>query len=95
MPVAELLRRVTASELSEWMAYAELEPFGQEREDLRAGMISSPLVNLWIQKGHTLTKPSDWVLNFEPKEPMTGEQLAFMLRGLAAALGTVHDAEDE
>lgn len=33
MTVSELLARVSSRELSEWMAYAELEPFGSPRSD--------------------------------------------------------------
>jgi hypothetical protein len=39
--VEELLNRVSSAELTEWMAYARLEPFGPHREDLRAGVIAS------------------------------------------------------
>lgn len=45
MTVAELLSRISSRELSEWMAYAEVEPFGEERADLRSGIIASTVAN--------------------------------------------------
>lgn len=35
--------RMTSMELAEWEVFAELEPFGPAREDLRAGVIASML----------------------------------------------------
>jgi hypothetical protein len=46
MTVAELLSRTTSRELSEWMVYYELEPFGEERGDLRAGIVASTVANV-------------------------------------------------
>mgnify|MGYP000046381597 CR=1 FL=1 len=45
MSVAELLSRISSRELSEWMAFYELEPFGDERADLRAGIVASTVAN--------------------------------------------------
>ena len=85
MTVAEMLRRMSSRELSEWQAYFNLEPWGEERADLRAGMSTAPLLNLWIKKGKRRAKPSDWIMRFGPKEPQDPEEMAMMLRGLAAA----------
>lgn len=46
MTVAELLSRISSRELSEWMVYYELEPFGEERADLRAGIVASTVANV-------------------------------------------------
>ncbi len=45
MPVGELLNRISSQELTEWMAYYALEPFGEERADLRAGIVASTVAN--------------------------------------------------
>lgn len=37
---------MTSAEIAEWMAYAQLEPFGEERADLRAGIIASTIANV-------------------------------------------------
>jgi hypothetical protein len=44
--VDDLLGRISSRELSEWMAYAQMEPFGEERADLRAGIIAATIANM-------------------------------------------------
>jgi hypothetical protein len=46
MPVSELLARISSQELTEWMAYYELDPFGSERDDLRSGIVSAVIANV-------------------------------------------------
>ncbi len=45
MTVAELDRRMSSRELTEWMAYFEVEPWGEERADLRSGIVASVIAN--------------------------------------------------
>lgn len=49
--VSQLLREIDSKELSEWMAYARMEPFGAVREDYRAGIISTILASAHGKKG--------------------------------------------
>jgi hypothetical protein len=65
-----MLRELSFDQLSEWMAYAELEPFDETREDLRAGSIAAAVweSTRWSvsDKDHPY-KPrqmSDYVLRF-------------------------------
>lgn len=37
---------MSPSEFIHWMAYYRLEPFGQERDNLHAGIIASTIVNV-------------------------------------------------
>jgi hypothetical protein len=46
MTVRELLARIDGRELSEWMAYFNMEPWGTEVEDWRAGMVASVIANV-------------------------------------------------
>jgi hypothetical protein len=46
MTVRELLARTDSRELAEWQAYFRLEPFGEARADLRAGIIASTVANV-------------------------------------------------
>lgn len=46
MTVRELLERTTSQELAEWMAYDRLDPFSEERADLRSGIIASIIANV-------------------------------------------------
>lgn len=67
--MAELLSRVSSEELTEWQAYYAMEPFGQERGDLQAGVVASTVVNLFKEKGDEPSQPSDFKLEFKPKKP--------------------------
>lgn len=40
-----MLARISSRLLSEWMAYAALEPFGEARADLRMGILASVIAN--------------------------------------------------
>jgi len=44
--------------LSEWLAYFELEPFGEDQDEWRAGMIASTTANLFSKKQY---KPQDFM----------------------------------
>jgi len=43
--VAWGLQRISSHELAEWQAYAQVEPFGDERADLRAAIIACTIAN--------------------------------------------------
>ena len=46
MSVRRAQREVDSAEFSEWMAYARLEPFGQDRQDANAAAIQATLANV-------------------------------------------------
>jgi len=46
MPVGEMLGRMSSAELTEWMAFYQLEPFGPERGDLQAGIVAATVANV-------------------------------------------------
>lgn len=84
----ELLSRIDSDELTSWQLYAELEPFGEERADLRAGIIAAVIANANRdqKKRREPFTPRDFMpcLNAETRrEPSNAERL----RKLAAALG--------
>ena|SRR5690606_23677190 len=73
MTVAELLDRMSSREFSEWMAFYEIEPFGDERADLRQAMTTSAVHNS-IQahaKNPKWTKPEDFMPYSEKAQPKT------------------------
>ena len=61
--MAELEHRMSARELTEWMIYYSIEPFGPPREDYRAAMQASTVANV---NGHKM-KPADFIRPFEYK----------------------------
>ena len=56
-----------AEELTEWAAYAQLDPFGGLRGDYQAAIIASTVVN--AQAGKTCTKVKDFMPQFGPPMP--------------------------
>ena len=81
MTVSELLERVSCKELSEWMAFYNIEPFGEERMDLRFALLAANLIAPHLAKGH---KPrlKDYMLSFKKKKPMTDDQMKLILKGV-------------
>lgn len=41
-----MLEQMTASQFAEWMAYAEVEPFGPQADDIRHGQLMSMTANI-------------------------------------------------
>lgn len=66
-----LLSSMSAEMFAEWAAYAEIEPWGEERADLRAGIVSSVIANTHRGKGQPLT-PKDFMPTFDA--PVTEAQ---------------------
>jgi hypothetical protein len=77
-----MLARVTSSEIIEIEAEYAARPWGETREDLRAGMLGSAICNSW---GGSL-KPGDFLMEFGEAEEMTMEEAQMQLDALA---GTV------
>jgi hypothetical protein len=91
--VRELLLRLDSHELTEWQCYYALEPFGEERADLRMGIATSVLANVNRnpeQRSEPYTA-KDFMPQFseaaEPpkKVPVTTEIAYFKLRSMLAA----------
>jgi hypothetical protein len=45
MTLSEVRERISAAELSAWFAYYRLEPWGEERADLRSAIVASNVAN--------------------------------------------------
>jgi hypothetical protein len=63
-----MLRSIPGSLLTEWMAFAELEPFGQEW--LQSGTIAAMVANTHIDlKKHDWIEPEDIIPGYRKPEP--------------------------
>ena len=78
-----MLAGIDSDDLSEWKAYMKLEPFGEERADLRAGIIASTIANVNRNPDKTPQpfQPSDFMPVFdrrenEPQSESDGEKRA-------------------
>jgi hypothetical protein len=85
MTVGELLEKVGSAELAEWMAFAGLEPFGAEADDLRAGLMPALTVNMNRAENAPTVSPFEFFPWHEPPPPpkpveLPPEELAERIR---------------
>jgi hypothetical protein len=83
--VRELLEDLDASELHEWIAFHAIDPWTEERADLRAGVIAATIANAHSRKGRF--KPSDFMPRYETPKPRSGADLKAMAQRWNALLG--------
>ena len=81
----ELLDDLDAAELREWIAYHDLDPWTEDRADLRAGVVAAVIANTHTKKGRF--KPSDFMPKFETPRRQSGSDLKAMAERWNAALG--------
>lgn len=87
------MARLSSSQFDEWMAFYGLEPFGEMRGDLQAGIVASTMVNLWSGKEQKKVNPGDFVLfrddggrRTEDRKPKTSKELYQQFRSWAVGL---------
>lgn len=73
---------MSSAEFVEWMAYYELEPFGQYRDNLHAGQVASLIFNSNRRKHTPPLHPTDFVL--KDKETKQEEDTGEFMTGLRA-----------
>ena len=54
MTVSEMLGRMDSTELAEWMAYDRIEPFGDQRADLRSAILCQQILAPYLKEGAKL-----------------------------------------
>ncbi len=62
-----MLSEISSRDFAEWMAYSRLEPWGEERDDLRMGIIASTIANANRGKGQKPFTPQQFMPDFEPE----------------------------
>lgn len=88
MTVRQLESTIQASELLEWMAFFQMEPWGAVREDYRAGVIASTLVNVnGGKKGKQAAQPHDFFTLYQNhgRRTQTNEQQIAIFKKYAEA----------
>jgi len=83
--VDAMLDGLTQEQLFEWMAYGQVEPFGEERADLRSAIIACVFANAHRGKGQKAFKVSDFMPKFDKKKPQTWQQMKQTFKAFAAA----------
>lgn len=79
-------------EITEWMAYERVEPFGVVRENLHAGIVAATVANVNRGKHQKPFQPGDFVLEFgKGREEQTVEQMMAQLGMMATAQNAMVD----
>lgn len=89
MSVRRAQVEIDAAEFAEWMAYYTMEPWGEDRSDLRAGIIASTIANTQRGKRTKAFKPSDFMPNFDrPRKcKQSPEEMRALFRLITNASG--------
>jgi hypothetical protein len=84
-----MLASITSLQLSEWMAYDHIEPFGEWRADLRIAMLAAIIANVNRNPDTKPFMPKDFMPKFEEdEEPVAQSQTAqIMLAHMLADAG--------
>jgi hypothetical protein len=61
LPVRELLSRIGSDELTEWMAYYQIDPFGDYRADVRSGVVAATFANANRAPNAKVFTPEDFM----------------------------------
>lgn len=64
-----------ALEFAEWMAYDAIEPFGEERADLRNGIACAVIASVAPTRTPREHKPSDFMPRFEKSRSAPSEEI--------------------
>lgn len=82
MSVTRAQQEISAAEFSEWLAYEKLNPIGEQRADLRAGIIASVVASVFGRKTY---KPADFMPDFGKEERIENQMAA--LKSILTARG--------
>ena len=87
MTVSELLGRISSRELSEWMAFSQLEPFGAEAGFLGHAITASTVANVNRGKGQKAFEVSDFMPAFKDKKAQTVEEMLQIIQVVTVGMG--------
>ena len=74
MTVSELLAKMPSSEFTEWAVIYSIDPWGETRADLRAGIIASTTANVHRGKGKKAYAADEFIPDFDKARRATGKQ---------------------
>jgi len=88
-----LLAELPQRTLLEWIAYYELEPWGEDRADVRAAIVASTVYNVARGRGRA-RPPRDFLAYRPPPRPMSAAKRALFANLLRPYARPVHDDAD-
>jgi len=69
-----MLSEITNQEFIEWMTFADLEPFDEERDDARFASVRATLLNVNRKRGTPVVTPLECMMYFGDSEPPPKKQ---------------------
>ena len=86
----QLYREIDSAELTEWQAYYNLEPWGEQKSDVRTGIIASTIANVNRGKNTKSFSYEDFILKSKlelehearQKKKQSSKQLSKTLMGM-------------
>jgi hypothetical protein len=86
MTVRQMLESIDSRELSEWIAYANVEPFGEDRADIRHGIACTVVANSALgSKGGA--RPADFIPRFGGSRRLSAEETRAKFQAYAQGMG--------
>ena len=85
MTVAELNQRMSSRELSEWMAFYRIEPFGDVRGDVQAAVIAQSTLAPHMDKGKKPPELVELMPFTDNKKEQTQDDMQSMCQAFAGA----------
>ncbi len=76
-----LIDMLTSKQLADWMAYASIETFGDQRADLRTAIMAASINNRWLGKHEKPSSPMDYLPHYE-RPVQTPEQMHALMAGV-------------
>lgn len=80
--MAQCQKEISSYEYTEWLAYYQIEPFGEERADLRSAILCTLVASVFASKGYK-PKVSDFMPDFEKavnRRSQSAEEIQAQLR---------------
>jgi hypothetical protein len=93
MSVRRLLGELDSRELTAWMAYEMVEPFGERRANLHAGIVAATVANVNRDKHARAYQPTDFMLEFgRERKPVDDAANMEAMRAQMALIAQVQNA---
>lgn len=86
MPVGRMMRELSSAELTEYMAFDSIDPIGEGRADLRAGIIAATVANHGMSPPRQPASPADFMPLQRAREPILAADAVEHGRLIAATL---------
>jgi len=72
-----LIEQLSSRQISEWIAFARIQPLGESRSDWRMGRLAALIANIHRAKDAPEYRPEDF---YEPYEPPSQDDLSARLQ---------------